>query len=153
VRGFAALADFMIAGLASVPMQLVLPGLNRQAILWMFILAYHTIAIARWGRTAGRALLEIEVIAVATSRPPAVARAALRFALEYGPMAILAIVEEGDRHNGFALDLGGGGSLSAIALCVALLAVMWAAWRRHDKRTVWDLVAGTEERYRRVARQ
>ncbi len=153
VRGFAALIDFIIAALASVPIQLVLPDLNRHAILWMCIVAYHTIATARWGRTVGRALLEIEVVSASSGRPPPVARAALRFVLEYGPVATVAILEEGNVRDRLATDLDAGGTFASIATLAGILVMMWAAWRRYDKRALWDLAAGTEERYRRVARR
>jgi len=152
VRGFAALADFMCAGIISAPLQAILP-VNGAYVLWATVVAYNVIGLARWGRTVGRALLEIEVVSVATQRAPAVTRAAIRVACEYGPLAILSIIyDHGKAGGGVSINLDGG-DLAIVALLAALAAVVWASWRRPDKRSLWDRASGTMTRYRRVAPQ
>jgi serine/threonine-protein kinase len=154
VRGFAATIDFMIAGFASVPLQLALTHANLQVhgaiVLFDLLILYATIATARWGRTIGRALLEIEVVSVDTGQRPTVGRAALRTVVEYGPIALFQVITPDPSDRGISVNLSGG-TLAAIVLIAAIGLVVWAAWSRADKRALWDRVAGTMVRYRRVA--
>jgi uncharacterized RDD family membrane protein YckC len=152
VRAFAALVDFLVGGLISVPVQLLVPAVPGGLVLWAIVIGYHAIATARWGQTLGRALLEIEVVSRSTGRPPPIARAALRAAAEYGVIAALSIAQdqEGHGHDGVSLDLGNG-TLGVVTLLAGIAVVAWAAWARPDKRALWDRAAGTMVRYRRVA--
>jgi uncharacterized RDD family membrane protein YckC len=154
VRGFAAMIDFTLAGFASVPLQLALPHLglpdvHGAIVVFDLLLAYMTLATARWGRTIGRALLEIEVVSVDTGQRPPLGRAALRTAVEYGPLALFQIISPDPGDRGISVNLSGG-TLAAIVLIGAIGLVVWAAWSRADKRALWDRAAGTMVRYRRV---
>jgi serine/threonine-protein kinase len=152
VRGFAALVDFIVVGLASLPLQYAVPQVNGTILLWTLILVYTAVATARWGRTIGRALLEIEVVSVDTGARPPVARAALRAAVEYGPCALLQLIQlpTGPDAVGPSVNLSNGNVATGVLLLWIAL-VVWAAWARADKRALWDRVAGTMVRYRRVA--
>ena len=146
VRGFAALVDIAIAGGAGALVGLLVPdGLVHTAVQWTVILLYQALALARWGRTFGRSLLEIEVVSVRTGRRPDVGHALLRAAIEYGIPAFLTIMS--DEPAGLSIR----GPIAGIGALLLLASMVWGAWMRPDKRAVWDRLAGTMVRYRRVA--
>jgi uncharacterized RDD family membrane protein YckC len=154
VRSFAALVDFLVGGLISLPFQLLAPytPVPSALMLWLVLLTYYAVPLSRWGQTLGRALLEIEVVSVATGRPPTVAAAAVRGLAEYGVIAVLSIISSHRSDDGVSLSLGNG-NLAALAVLAGILLVVWAAWRRPDKRALWDRAAGTMVRYRPVTPQ
>jgi len=105
-------------------------------------------ATARWGTSLGRLLFDLEVVSVATGRPPTLRRAALRWILEYGVTAVGFLLANGGRGGdlGAAIGLGLAGVGSAFAIAEAAR----ASWREPDKRTLWDRAGGTVVRYRRA---
>jgi uncharacterized RDD family membrane protein YckC len=148
VRAFAALVDVMIAGLLTLVVELALPMVRGNVILWTILGTFAVVGTWRWGRTIGRALLEIEVVSVATGRPPPWPRALVRTVVELGPLAVVSMINTED-HAGEGIQVGGG-TLGLIAIGLALAILAWSAWRRPDKRTLWDRAAGTMVRYRRA---
>lgn len=135
-----------------MPLRYAVPG-GSQGILWLTVVLYQAICLARWGRTLGRALLELEVVDVGTGRRPSVARAAARTALLYGPLALLSVLHLGTRQvvdDELSISVGDG-TLAAAAIVGVIGALCYASWRRPDKRPFWDRAAGTMARYRRVA--
>jgi hypothetical protein len=147
VRLFGATFDFITCGmLAGLAGNLV--ALDADVAMWTLLAVYTIAATARWGRTLGRALLEIEVVSVATGRPPGLWRAALRTVAEYGPIALITATEHAFKATDGGIQIGGG-LVGPASVVVAMLMVATAAWRRPDKRTLWDRAAGTMVRYRR----
>jgi hypothetical protein len=120
----------------------------RYVAFGAIVLVYTTIALARWGQTVGRALLEIEVVSVETGGPPRLRDAFVRTLLELGPPALATGTARPHEGLGFVMPLAGGVWIGATVLA-AIAVVALASWRRPDRRTFWDRGAGTMVRYRR----
>jgi predicted Ser/Thr protein kinase len=159
-RGAAALLDLLIlvpfAILAEMlPYQLVI----RDEIVWLPALwLYGTLATWRYGRTLGKALLDLEVVSIRSRRPKVtLGAAALRTALYTAPLWIGVLLRQlGDalanRLPGAAPIIATvGKALIPLAVAWAIAALAWTSWRRPDKRTPWDRVTGTMVRYLRPA--
>jgi len=152
VRTVAALIDLLVVLMAITPIELAGDLLDRElpTNLWMVGAGalYVTVATTRWGRTLGRWLLDLEVIAVPGGRPPRLGAAALRTAIEYGPIALGLVLSS-------VGTLMGGDALEIPVLVVSIGGVTWgfgelarASLLAPDKRTVWDRAARTMVRYR-----
>ncbi|HSD88757.1 MAG TPA: protein kinase [Kofleriaceae bacterium] len=109
---------------------------------------YSLFATRRWGRTAGKALFELEVVDLATGRRPSWKQSFLRTLAFIGIPAVLAwsIELAHELADLFANDLAVLLALGWFVLCT--LALIHAASRVQGKRTPWDRVAGTMVRYR-----
>jgi hypothetical protein len=155
VRTLAAIADLIIVALASVLLLIAgsVLGLfrgnaNVGPLLFTLLLAYTAIAVARWGRTLGHALLELEVVDVTTGKRPRPGPATVRAAL---PLAVVLIGVWIDFFLRFAdLELAG---FTKLCLYIAFvlqtpLGMIWASLRAPGKRTLWDRWTGTMVRYR-----
>jgi hypothetical protein len=154
-RSIAVFIDAMIITLAVTIVRGVIAsalGLRStnisESIVLPILFVYSTLAIARWKTTLGKAMMELEVVDIATGERPSLARAGRR------ALAIVAI-PTALPWLGRALDTAGVRyvrELSAIlagiwvAFCVVNLA--YAAARISGKRTIWDRIAGTMVRYR-----
>jgi len=142
VRTIAALLDFVIPSLLlaliSIPFGSISLGGD---MIFAMTFAYSTFALARWGTTAGKALLELEVIAVATTRRPSLARAFVRELAVYGPVILVSAAEQHLESTPLKIA-------TAIVVVAPVLAMFHAAWRVPGKRAPWDRVAGTQVRYR-----
>jgi len=149
VRAFSALLDFMVISPVTLLVETALPMVRGSVILWAVLFTIAVLCTWRWGRTLGRALLEIEVVSVTTGRPPPWPRALLRTVVEYGPVALLGVLDTGS-HEDEGIQIGGG-KVAAVVILLVIAAAAWSAWRRPDKRAPWDLAAGTMVRYRRKA--
>jgi hypothetical protein len=110
---------------------------------------YQALAVARWGRGLGKAVFELEVVDVATSRRPPVARAVRRALVMYGPPTLAAwcsrALEAAGRPQ--LANVVGGAALLMVPLGLALL--LYATMRNTSKRAVWDRASATLVRYRR----
>ena len=112
------------------------------------LVLYHALATARWGRTAGKAIFELEVVDVATAARPRF-RQALRRALSmFGvPMIalwllIITLDLERDAANRII------GFVMALPMLAGVLLLFYASSRIAGKRAKWDRFAGTMVRYR-----
>ena len=101
------------------------------------------VAIARWGTTAGKALLELEVVSVATSQRPTWKQAVLReCALAIAPVTLAWAELLPNAPKGLF------SSLSWIAVGILLLELLHSSLRVPGKRAIWDRASGTMVRYR-----
>jgi uncharacterized RDD family membrane protein YckC len=154
VRGFAAFVDFLLVIIASALLALAssalvgLPEPVDDLLLFAIVAVYGIGATGRWGRTAGKALLELEVVPEGRVGRPGWRRAALRFLAQVGPfflgvgvVHVRDLVDE-EGVTGLILVFAGIG-LMVTPLLLGALAVL-----RADRRTLWDRVAGSRVRYR-----
>ena len=151
-RVAAALLDLLV----TVPFVLVaelLPWelmIDNGVILIPGLWLYGTLATWRFGRTLGKALLDLEVIAVGRPRGrPPLGVAALRHAIYLAPVALVILLREVARASGSQVAEAVGPWATLAAFLWPLAALAWVSWRRPDKRAPWDRLAGTMVRYRR----
>ena len=149
VRLAAAFLDLMVVGLLTLPVTALFDEIDSNVwVLAVALLAYPA-AIARWGATPGRALLDLEVIPQRGAGRVGFAQAALRFLACFGPMALgIGVSAVGDAAAVPVVDNVGEVMVAAGAVYLAIEAVRMAV-RSVDKRTAWDLIAGTRVCYRR----
>ena len=151
-RSFATLLDFGLAALAValVAGRVAMVSGASTSLLGPYILAafalYQTACVRRWGRTAGKALFELEVVRADTGERPTWAQAIRRSAAMVGVPLALSILHEATR----GVDIVGTltnfvESAVDFSLVVALA---FASQRSHGKRALWDRISGTLVRYR-----
>jgi uncharacterized RDD family membrane protein YckC len=106
-----------------------------------------TFDVARRGKTPGKSLFELEVVALATGAPPTRRAAAIRALAMVGVPLGLSLIGAGLRLAG--LD---GWKLFQIladlAMPLVIVALLVAAIWSPNKRAFWDGAAGTIVRYR-----
>ncbi len=147
VRTVAAAIDFMIPSLLLALISIPFGGINLGGdMIFAITFAYCTFTLARWGTTAGKALLELEVIAVATTKRPSLARAFVRELAMYGPVILITTVDQHLASTPLKIA-------TVIIVAAPVLAMFHAAWRVPGKRSPWDRIAGTQVRYRSSHRQ
>jgi hypothetical protein len=140
VRSVASLIDFILVGLLFGLAMIPFGGGGLDGnVAAAFVLAYSTVTLAWWGTTTGKALLELEVVGIASNRRPTLTQAFVREVTMLGPMLATAIVSHYVQLDAFF-------TLAAGALTV--LALFLSAWRTPGKRTPWDRASGTQVRYR-----
>jgi len=152
VRAFAVTIDALLVRLAVVPIELVAP-FDITPVYGLAFLLYCVIGHGRYGRTVGKATLEIEVVRVGRRGPPGLGVAALRFAAEWGLLyaAFAAADVTGYIAGGDALVTNVLGVLAfAIMLILYPLEGALSSWMTADKRTFWDRATGTRVCYRRL---
>jgi serine/threonine protein kinase len=121
---------------------------NGSPISLTAIAVANTLALARWGRTPGKALLELEVVSVADGARPTLMQALVRTAAQLG-LAIAGSWFAGfgdmlDSHPLHAL----GDVLMTLGVIAAPLVLLASALFGANRRAPWDRVAGTMVRYR-----
>jgi uncharacterized RDD family membrane protein YckC len=140
VRAIASTLDFIGFGILFAILMIPFGGGDIDGnVAAPFVLAYATLSLARWGTTAGKALLELEVVDVATNRRPTLTRAFVREVTMLGPMITVAALRYYLHVDEIFVPAVG-------ALTVLLLFI--SAWRTPGKRAPWDRVARTQVRYR-----
>jgi uncharacterized RDD family membrane protein YckC len=119
-------------------------GVISLPLFWL----YQTACIARWGRTAGKALFELEVVELDTGRRPGWRRAAIRAAVITG-IPILASWA-GGLFELIELELVHkiAGWVLVLACLACVIVLIHAAARVPGKRAPWDRIAATMVRYR-----
>ncbi len=155
VRTLATFVDLILAGVAAALILLAISALDivdsdfdGNLPVFGVLYFYFVLATARWGRTVGQALLEIEVVDIATGARPrlgqAFGRTSIVMAIPIGGFLASFIVGR------FGLELVGLvdlGLFIAFALLVPV-SMMWASLRAPGKRTLWDRWTRTMVRYR-----
>ena len=148
----AALIDLLILvpfsiGLELLPYELVF---DADAIIIPGLWLYGSLLTWRFGKTAGKALLDIEVVpASGTRRRIPFRAAALRTAIYVLPIEVATILDEiGKALSSKVLEIIAT-VIVALAFCVPMLFLAVSSWRRADKRAPWDVAAGTMVRYHR----
>jgi len=117
------------------------------AIVFPVFAVYFTVAVARWGTTAGKALFELEVVSTTTGQRPSWAQSARRALV----MTAIPTLSEWAAAALDAADLPGETVCKIIAVAtypLVLVLLLFAAIRTPGKRALWDKLAGTMVRYR-----
>jgi uncharacterized RDD family membrane protein YckC len=154
VRGIAALVDLtllsIVLGLAAwVLSQFFSVEVDSSAMI-SFIAVFQALSIAAWGATPGKALFELEVVAIDTDRKPRLRTALLRSTIEFGPPIMFEWLS-------FLTDYFGWANnpthfvvrlLAAAAYLLVFVTLLHAALRVPGKRAPWDRLSGTMVRYR-----
>jgi uncharacterized RDD family membrane protein YckC len=120
---------------------------DNTLVVWPVLVIYQTLCLARWGKTIGKSLFELEVVSVHTQRKPTWKSAAIRslvmFGWQYGLMVAATVVD--------MLDLSLEKTILTVAVGLSFVALAfvltWAALRTPGKRALWDRVSGTIVRY------
>ena len=103
--------------------------------------------LARYGRTAGQALFELEVADVATGSLPRKRQAAIRVLIPLSfPIIDILLAWAGNMFSMPALVTAG--DIVGFGFFLVPIAVIWASVRTPAKRTVWDRASSTIVRYR-----
>jgi hypothetical protein len=106
------------------------------------------VAIHRWGTTAGKALLELEVVSVTTSQRPTWGQSARRQLLFASVPFAFIVADYAVEHIPLPLPNDLFDLLTAVAIVVMGFMLVHASLRVPGKRTPWDRVSGTMVRYR-----
>ncbi len=156
VRTMAVGLDFMLVTMAValvIQLGLVLFTDNdrefqNSVVMFPVFWLYQTVAVARWGRTPGKALFELEVVGLADGKRPSWRRAAVRAAavtaIPIGSAwaaAVFVTIE-------FKLVAEIAAFVMLGACFLSLVVLVHAAARVPGKRAPWDRIAGTMVRYR-----
>jgi len=152
-RGIATSLDF---GLAAIIVALLIalgnlvgaPDVMGITIQLPVFAAYQAIAIARWGRTFGKAVFELEVVDVGTTERPSLARATRRAIVMWGPPWLVLFTNDAFALVGIELARDVSALLAALLFATGILVLLHASARVAGKRAVWDRIAGTMVRYR-----
>ncbi|HEY5925289.1 MAG TPA: protein kinase [Kofleriaceae bacterium] len=155
VRGIASLIDLVLVLLVLGGVQAIRVLITGDGQTGGFgelapelLLVYTTLAIGRWGTTAGKALFELQVRDVTTSRRPT-------WGQTVGRQLSVAVLPIGFGWSDFAVeklalpipsDLFN--ILGAVAVAAVAISLVHASLRVPGKRTPWDRFAGTMVRYR-----
>ena len=154
VRMIAFVVDFMLVLLLALLLELVFQkitdyeSISVNNTLYPMLALLQIVETARRGKTPGKTLFEIEVVALATGEPPARRAAFIRSLVQCGVPLITslaaAILESvGATRAAHVFD-----SISVISIPILVVALA-VAIASPNKRAIWDRVAGTVVRYRR----
>ncbi len=147
-RSIAVAIDFLIVTLLTVLLLLPFTAGNVDGEYVIAVLFVYTIVTTvRWGATGGEALLELEVVAVATEARPRLPAVFVRQIIIFGPVLACVILPI-DRLPRLVY-------VPTLILAVGFpaLGLFHAAWQIAGKRPVWDRLAGTQVRYRAARRE
>ena len=152
-RSLAMLIDLVLVAIVIALGELLVQGLSDgdlelPPITLPILAVYHALAVARWSRTAGKSLMELEVVDIDTSARPSLARAASRSLAMFGlPLLLDWSAFVFDHANLRELNrFAELGVVLAVVVGVALL--LYASARVSGKRALWDRAAKTMVRYR-----
>jgi len=141
VRGCALAIDFAAISLLTIPFERFVSF----AVPWLPIIAvaYSIVAHGRWGRTLGKAMLEIEVVPANRAGRIGMALAARRFLLQWGMTYVF-----GGAGLVLELTLGYWGAIGYLLAALPPPVFGLFAGATEGKRAWWDVHAGTQVRYR-----
>ncbi|MFN0245954.1 MAG: protein kinase domain-containing protein [Kofleriaceae bacterium] len=153
VRMMSALVDLVtmlvLIGLGTVVVEALGygPDFNVGPLLIGAIGVLTFLQIARYGRTAGQAAFELEVVDVTTGERPRRSCVAIRVAIPLAfAVASLAVNSVGKLVGWEAFATVG--DVLALGFLLVPLSMMWSSARAPNKRTLWDRWSGTMVRYR-----
>jgi predicted Ser/Thr protein kinase len=153
VRTMTALADLLFASLVVLAVLGLLelvgagpPGDNSPFIFAIYLIS-GSLLIARYGRTLGQAIFELEVVDVATGGRPTLGRAAIRIVLPIAITFIGTVIKYVLARLGYEL-WGVASAVFPAALLLSGAALLWASLRSHGKQAIWDRLSRTMVRYR-----
>ncbi len=152
VRASALALDMVFVLIALTPLAAVLPDPWGVIALNVALAIYPIAATARFGRTLGKWLLEIEVVPEGRHGRVSWRASTLRWAAQWGPLfaGALAVSVMFERWGG---ELETPAKIIPLAAAIALMVLpivfgAIASVFRSDRRAWWDRVAGTRVRYR-----
>ncbi len=142
------LVSLVVTGAITIARLLGAGEREEMPSILLALAVYQALAVARWGRTAGKAIFELEIVDTATLERPRPAAAIRRSLAMLGVPLLLWWAREALAVLGFdrAAELAEGLGILSIMIGFALL--LHAALRRPGKRTFWDRRSGTVVRYR-----
>jgi uncharacterized RDD family membrane protein YckC/predicted Ser/Thr protein kinase len=163
-RGLAMLLDtilvLIIAGIATVGIGLAGLDISDLPLTLPAIAVLRTLTIARWGRSPGQAVMELEVLDVDTLDRPRLSRA-VRRSLALFAVPIVAewvILLFGDARalesgeGNLTITTGGAGLVLLLWALFCLVNLLFASPWISGRRTVWDHAGRTMVRYRTTRR-
>ena len=153
VRTMAVLVDLVttlfIVGVGAVIVEAIGygPNINIGPVLIFAFGAFTFVLLARYGRTAGQALFELEVTDVATGTRPRKWQAAIRVLLPLAaPLIALAFTLVAKMFGSSGARVAS--DVISFAWFLVPIAMIYASLRVPGKRTIWDRASGTMVRYR-----
>lgn len=150
VRAVALQIDLLVSLVFAVPLMLLIPAPIDEFVGHLGLFAYWTVCHGRWGRTAGKAMFELQLVRFMEAGPIGYPRAAGRFVAQWGPFVLLASINDALAMAGLTVP-GLEGAFSVIVLGYVVVNVV-VAWRSPNRRALWDRFAGTQVCYRTSAR-
>jgi hypothetical protein len=151
-RGFALALDAFLLALVANALESLLPFGGGGAWFLGLAAVYGVVAHGRWGRTLGKAALEIEVICADGVGRPGYRRALIRFIVQWLPVYVGSLLSSFAALTVSTNDNVVNITANAItAVAVARLPIegLVAAVRDPQKRTSWDRLSRTQTRYLR----
>jgi len=155
VRGIASLVDFILVLIVLAVAQMVRVlitgegqsgGFGYLSVeLWGI---YTLLAIGRFGRTAGQALFELRVVAVATAQRPTWTQAIRRQLVIVALPIAFHWADTAVEQLGLPLPSDLFNILATVAVAGLAFSMLHATLRIPGKRALWDRLAGTMVRYR-----
>jgi hypothetical protein len=152
-RGIATMLDFgavalIVAALLALASLFDVPQVTSIKVQLPVFVAYQALALASWGRTPGKALLELEVVDVETTSRPSLARATRRALTMYAPLSLALFTNDAFALAGIDLPRDISALFAALLGATGVLMLLYASARGAGKRALWDRFAGTMVRYR-----
>jgi tRNA A-37 threonylcarbamoyl transferase component Bud32/uncharacterized RDD family membrane protein YckC len=138
--------DVVAILLLALPFQWLVSDLSLVVPAIAFV--YSVVLHGRWGRTVGKALLELDVISTRHHGPPGYWEAAKRYLVKWGIPhlafggALIVQLTRGESRVDSPIVIG----ILAVAGVFIAAEGLLACWHDPTKRTLWDRVAHTQVR-------
>jgi tRNA A-37 threonylcarbamoyl transferase component Bud32/uncharacterized RDD family membrane protein YckC len=150
VRAFALAIDLLLVRMVLLPLDMLEAGWLGTifAVGW---LAYQVVSTTLFGRTLGKAALELEVVVAGVDRRPGWAISARRFVAQWGPLFVLfgaTTAVEASAAPALAAQAMAGVTMVVLLIVYPLEGLL--ASLNPAKRTFWDRLSGTQVCYRRL---
>jgi hypothetical protein len=157
VRTMATFVDLALGAVVVALSRLLILGRDGDVQMgklgYLIGLVYASVTIARWGKTAGKALFELEVVSVATGHRPSWGQAIRREVALGGLPLVMGWGAYASEYLGYSESRSVFGILGAASVAILALLLIHASLRVPGKRTVWDRLSGTMVRYSALRRQ
>lgn len=148
VRAFAMFFDLLALLTLLIPFGTLFDGVAGNVFLMAMAIPYTVLPTARWGKTLGQKVLQLEVRPSDRAGPVGLRMSALRFLAKAGPSYLLIGV--GDVINQVVGDDGIAGTVAIVLIVLGVAAPVLlgiAASFTPGKRALWDRVAHTQISY------
>jgi serine/threonine protein kinase len=142
------LVTLVVNGALALARLLGAPNRDAMPLQFLTLALYQALAISRWGRTAGKAIFELEVVDTATLARPRLSTS-LRRSLAMLGVPTLALWAR-DAFSALSLERAAelSEAIAYLTLALCLLLLLHASLRRSGKRALWDRLSSTVVRYR-----
>jgi hypothetical protein len=164
-RTVAMIVDFalirVVVALAQTAFELTGYTFSPMALFFPILALTYVLTVARWGRTPGHGVMELEVVDVTTLDKPRLAPVIRRALILFLPVILAQwldmirpySVEAEAERDGLAIIVAGlPGLLIALWILVCMVSLAYASLRVAGKRAAWDRWSGTMVRYRTTRR-